>query len=35
MFIFISSSPASSGILIQNVCFCVLTEMDKEDEKAE
>uniref|UniRef100_A0A8C1U1Z0 Solute carrier family 7 member 7 n=1 Tax=Cyprinus carpio TaxID=7962 RepID=A0A8C1U1Z0_CYPCA len=26
---------ASSGILIQKVCYCVLTEMDTEDEKAE
>ncbi len=35
MSIFIPSSPASSGILIQKVCYCVLTEMDKQDEKAE
>uniref|UniRef100_A0A671LJ23 Solute carrier family 7 member 7 n=1 Tax=Sinocyclocheilus anshuiensis TaxID=1608454 RepID=A0A671LJ23_9TELE len=26
---------ASSGMLIQKVCYCVLTEMDKEGEKAE
>ncbi|XP_042617285.1 Y+L amino acid transporter 1-like [Cyprinus carpio] len=26
---------ASSGILIQKVCYCVLTEMDTEDEKTE
>uniref|UniRef100_A0A673HDM5 Y+L amino acid transporter 2-like n=1 Tax=Sinocyclocheilus rhinocerous TaxID=307959 RepID=A0A673HDM5_9TELE len=26
---------ASSGILIQKVCYCVLTEMDAKDEKAE
>lgn len=35
MSVFIPSSPASSGILIQKVCYCVLTEMDKQDEKAE